>query len=916
MPADEPVPARRPVAELLGTGVLAGAIATGAAGAIDAVWSWPVAAQFVPGVTARLRFVAYTTTSHALAGALLGLGLTAALLVLARGSRAGELADFGAATHRARRAADPRTALTGLSLVLAGLPMVGLALAACYTRILPVVGNRHDMGLVVAVVIAATLGALLVAIPLTLVVARAVETALAASPAVARVASAPAAPPLAAAALVGLVLAAWLHHSWETAQLLPLHAPAVVVVAVALAWPAARTGAALVARLAAVRRAIVRRVLWIALVPALALVTFALGAPSGVMKAASAYTGLGAPLARALRGGFDWDRDGYARVLGGGDCDDLDRDVHPGAPEVPDDGIDQNCIGGDAHVPVHTAADAAFAPVPDAVPKDFDVLLITIDTMRADHLGAYGYARPTSPSLDALAASGQLFTNGWAHAPSTRYSMPAITTGRLPLDVRYDTSSEGWPGLSLDATTIAESLKPLGFVTGGITNYSYFDRSRHFDQGIDEYDNEDARLHTSVSNAGPEQTHGSSSLQQTDKALAFVEKHAGQRWFLWVHYYDPHFAYEPHAEVPAFGTDPMALYDGEVRFTDMHIGRLLDGLKAKGLDGKTVVVVTGDHGEGFGEHGVTMHGYHLYAAQTKVPMIFRVPGLPAHHAAMPAGHVDILPTLVNLAGGAPTAEMMGQSLVPALASPAAADGDRVVFQQLSYENNNEMRAAVSKQCHVIYNVSPDTSWEVYRVDADPGETTDLSDDDDVCADTRRALEHWYDQSTVPPGAAEALLAQRPPIAAPLDADYGDAVRLLGVELAPVHPRPGDKLALTWTFEARDRVPAGWKLFVHVEGPNKALVANGDHDPARPFAWWRAGQIIRYTTTVALPRTAMMGKYVVWAGLFHGADRAPVRGTHAPVDKDAVQVAAFEVAPLPPPPPPGTGSGSGSGSAGL
>src|SRR5205823_4427485 len=143
----------------------------------------------------------------------------------------------------------------------------------------------------------------------------------------------------------------------------------------------------------------------------------------------------------------------------------------------------QNCVGGDASVK-HSADEVAFAPVPAAVPKDFDILLVTIDTTRADHLGMYGYPRPTSPNLDKLAGDGTVFQNGWAHAPSTRYSMPAILTGRLPLDVYYDTSISGWPGLLPKATTIAESLAPLGFVTGAITNYEYFRPFRHMDQGF------------------------------------------------------------------------------------------------------------------------------------------------------------------------------------------------------------------------------------------------------------------------------------------------------------------------------------------------------------------------------------------------------------------------------------------------
>src|SRR5262249_7883075 len=152
-------------------------------------------------------------------------------------------------------------------------------------------------------------------------------------------------------------------------------------------------------------------------------------------------------------------------------------------------------------------------------------------------------------------------------------------------------------------------------------------------------------------------------------------------------------------------------------------------------------------------------------------------------------------------------------------------------------------------------------------DRDPLETTDLAGDDDECSDTRRAVERWYDIEQVPAGAAEALLTGRPTIAKPLDADYGDSVRLLAVDV-PASGHRGETVQLTWTFEARAKVGAGWKMFVHVEGPNKAFY-NGDHRPARPFEWWEPGQYIRYSTSVLIPRTAPIGHYTVWAGMFEG-----------------------------------------------
>jgi hypothetical protein len=275
-----------------------------------------------------------------------------------------------------------------------------------------------------------------------------------------------------------------------------------------------------------------------------------------------------------------------------------------------------------------------------------------------------------------------------------------------------------------------------------------------------------------------------------------------------------------------------------------------------------------------------------------VPFIVRVPGYPGRKVTTPVGHVDILPTLANLAGAPPSLEMMGRSLVDLIVGTADGDADRVVFQQLSYENNNEMRAAVSQRCHVIYNVSPVTSWEIYRIDRDPAESRDVVDDPGPCAEVRGELARWYDASQIPAGAAEALLDGPPRIADPLDLDLGDQVRLLEVEL-PSKVAPGQRFDVTWTFEARGRLDAGWKVFAHFDGPGRTF--QGDHAPARPFEWWKRGQFIRYRTSVAVPANQRPGSYTLWVGLFRGGRRQPARGGGAiEIADDRAAIARIEV----------------------
>ncbi len=606
-------------------------------------------------------------------------------------------------------------------------------------------------------------------------------------------------------------------------------------------------------------------------------------------KVTSSRAGLVGPVLAGARRVLDWDRDGYPRLLGGGDCDDANPAVHPGILDLPDDGIDQDCDGKDASVSV--LAPPPFAPVPDTVPRDLNLLLVTIDTVRADHLGCYGYTRPTSPEIDRLAAGGALFVNGWAHAPSTRYSMPAIATGRWPSAITWD-ESIWWPRIGPGVRTIAEALKAEGYFTGAFYSYDYFSPAdrRGFERGVDLYRADRAVLHQAVN--GPMESHGSSSREIADDTIAFLEAHVAHKFFLWIHLYDPHLSYEQHAEIPSFGTKPVDLYDGEIRFVDLHLGRVLERLRSLGLWGKTAIVVTGDHGEGFGEHGVSEHGFDLYAPQTKVPLIVRVPGLSPRRIAAPAGHVDLAPTLLNLARGRQEPGFLGRSLVAELAATVSrsepantAATAPPVFQEVTSERGKK-RALVTADWHLIWNWTPDNTTECYDRRVDPDERRDLwgRSSDAACGALKADLQGMVSALSVPSDAARRMKLNvsppntpAPPPGVPVDATIGDVVNVVGYTMTPGAVSPGGEVELAILFHSKKAVLGGWRFFFHLMGPGGSY-RNLDHVPVEgmmPLELWRPGQRVLDRVRIPFPAGSPPGNYNVIIGLFRGGDRLPV-----------------------------------------
>src|SRR6266481_2796307 len=287
-----------------------------------------------------------------------------------------------------------------------------------------------------------------------------------------------------------------------------------------------------------------------------------------------------------------------------------------------------------------------------------DVYLITIDTLRADHVGCYGYKQVETPALDALAADGVRFTQAFTHSPITNTSHITILTGLLPSV--HGVTDFGVP-LSSQHVTAAELLKRRGYQTAAFIGAVILDSNTlapGLDRGFDFYDNFPAKTETKQ-RWGRVERRG---MEVVSHAEAWFEKHRTGTHFVWVHLYDPHDPYEPPPPYSEKYKDH--LYDGEIAFADSALGRFLNYLKEQHWYEGALIIVVGDHGEGLGEHGEDTHGIFLYDSTTHVPLILKVRGN-AYHGKVVEAQVrttDILPTILDLLTLAPSAKFDGESL--------------------------------------------------------------------------------------------------------------------------------------------------------------------------------------------------------------------------------------------------------------
>jgi arylsulfatase A-like enzyme len=367
-----------------------------------------------------------------------------------------------------------------------------------------------------------------------------------------------------------------------------------------------------------------------------------------------------------------------------------------------------------------------------------NVVLISLDTLRADHVGAYG-SEVATPNLDRLAAEGALFENVVAPYPSTTASHMSMLTGLYP-DVHGILAPNRM--LSDEIPTLAEIFAANGYQTAAVTEDGMVAARSGFSRGFGSY--------REFKEWDPALTDGY-VREGVDSALAWLDRHRGERFFLFLHTYQVHDPFAPPAEFrpaeTASDASPLArsraAYAGEVRYTDREVGRLLAGLEERGLAEDTVVVLTSDHGEAFGEHGAVGHGWFLIEPVTSVPLIVRAPGsIPAgRRVATPVSLVDVTPTVLALARIPAPAGTQGWSLLPLLEDPDAASyRERVVYTQ---HDRGERASYGARRGDRKWLFRKGEEPRAFDLRSDPGEERPLLEPA-LIAEGRRSLDEFHE----------------------------------------------------------------------------------------------------------------------------------------------------------------------------
>jgi arylsulfatase A-like enzyme len=368
--------------------------------------------------------------------------------------------------------------------------------------------------------------------------------------------------------------------------------------------------------------------------------------------------------------------------------------------------------------------------MPKGPPPNLNILLLTVDSLRADMPWA-GYARPIAPNLTEFEKRSVSYTQAYALSSYTSMSVGGLLGGRYPGAMKRDGN---FFGRYRDNKMFPERLQAAGIRTMAAHAHLYFRKgAAGFDKGFDVYEMVPGLKWNPTTD---ENITGPVHEKIAERLLSDTANTSG-RFFAWFHFLDPHDQYMRHPDIKPFGRKARDLYDGEVTFTDRYIGQLLEFVAKQPWGAHTAIILSADHGEAFGEHGCFRHAFELWQPLIRVPLMFMVPGVTARRIDLNRSAIDIAPTILELMGIVPEG-LDGKSLVPELyqrQEPEARD----VIVDLPRTSNNDRRRAIIHDRYKLIAFGDDSSYQVFDLEADPGETRSLQKTDRAKYDEMVAL---------------------------------------------------------------------------------------------------------------------------------------------------------------------------------
>lgn len=366
-----------------------------------------------------------------------------------------------------------------------------------------------------------------------------------------------------------------------------------------------------------------------------------------------------------------------------------------------------------------------------------NVLLITIDTIRPDRLSCYG-GKNATPNLDRISSEGVRFENAFCQVPLTFPSHTSILTGTYP--IHHGVHQNGLEVLAHKDWVVSRAFRQKGYRTGAVVASFVLDRKFGLAGDFDVYDDRMERQPGITSNFDVERPGN----EVTQSAMKIIDSFAGSRWFVWLHYYDPHTPYAPPA--------PLSGYEGEIQFVDQQIGELRSWLAARKLDQNLVLAVSGDHGESLGEHGEVTHGFFIYNSTIRVPLMLVFPGAPRKTVSAPVATIDLAPTLLDLAGITDTVKRDGRSLLPVMAEDKRESPILTESRYPELLGWNRLEGLVQDHWKLIST----TRSELYDWQKDPGETANLfSREETISRNMKKQIQQFEESAPVSASGPDA-----------------------------------------------------------------------------------------------------------------------------------------------------------------